>query len=78
MTGSVDEADKWDILRHATAFVHPGALESFSIAIMEAWEQGVPVVVNALCEPTRYHRATPAGLWFGSYELVSSPSFSFW
>ncbi|MGH8995593.1 MAG: glycosyltransferase family 4 protein [Acidimicrobiales bacterium] len=68
MTGPVDEADKWDILRDATVFVHPGALESFSMAIMEAWEQGVPVVVNALCEPTRDHCAhSGGGLWFGSY-----------
>jgi len=68
VAGPVDEPAKWDILRDATAFVHPGALESFSIAIMEAWEQGIPVVVNALCEPTRDHCAhSGGGLWFGSY-----------
>ncbi len=68
VTGTVDEPTKWDLLRDATAFVHPGALESFSLAIMEAWEQGVPVVVNALCEPTREHCAhSGGGLWFGSY-----------
>ncbi len=67
-TGAVDEGAKWDILRDAVAFVHPGALESFSLVIMEAWQEGVPVVVNALCEPTRDHCAHSAGgLWFGSY-----------
>lgn len=67
-TGAVDEPTKWDILRDATAFVHPGALESFSLVIMEAWQEGVPVVVNALCEPTRDHCAhSSGGLWFGSY-----------
>ena len=31
-------------------------------------EQGVPVVVNALCEPTRDHCAQSCGgMWFGSY-----------
>jgi glycosyltransferase involved in cell wall biosynthesis len=68
VTGAVDEATKWDLLRDATAFVNPSAMESFSLAIMEAWEQGVPVMVNALCEPTREHCAqSGGGLWFGSY-----------
>jgi glycosyltransferase involved in cell wall biosynthesis len=68
VTGAVDEPTKWDILRDATAFVHPGGLESFSLAIMEAWEEGLPVVVNALCDPTRDHCAhSGGGLWFGSY-----------
>ncbi len=67
-TGPVDEPTKWDVLRDATAFVHPSALESFSLAIMEAWLEGVPVVVNAWCEPTREHCAdSSGGLWFGSY-----------
>jgi glycosyltransferase involved in cell wall biosynthesis len=68
VTGEVDEPTKWDLLRDAMAAVSPSALESFSIAIMEAWEQAVPVVVNALCEPTRDHCAhSGGGLWFGSY-----------
>jgi glycosyltransferase involved in cell wall biosynthesis len=68
VTGAVDEPTKWDVLRDATAFVHPSALESFSLAIMEAWEQGIPVVVNALCDPTRDHCShSGGGLWFGSY-----------
>jgi glycosyltransferase involved in cell wall biosynthesis len=68
ITGAVDEAAKGDLLRDATALVSPSALESFSLVIMEAWEQGVPVVVNALCEPTRDHCAhSCGGMWFGSY-----------
>jgi len=68
VTGTVDEPTKWDLLRDATAAISPSALESFSLAVMEAWEQGVPVVVNALCEPTRDHCAHSAGgMWFGSY-----------
>ena len=69
-TGEVDEPTKWDLLRDASAAVSPSAMESFSLAIMEAWEQAVPVVVNALCEPTRDHCAhSGGGLWFGSYRL---------
>lgn len=68
VTGPVDEPTKWDLLRDALAAVSPSALESFSLVIMEAWEQAVPVVVNALCEPTRDHcEHSGGGLWFGSY-----------
>jgi glycosyltransferase involved in cell wall biosynthesis len=68
LTGSVDEPTKWDLLRDATAYVHPSALESFSLAVMEAWTQGRPVVVNGRCEATREHCArSGGGLWFSSY-----------
>ena len=68
VTGTVDETTKWDLLRDASAAVSSSALESFSLAVMEAWVQGIPVVVNALCEPTRDHCADSAGgMWFGSY-----------
>lgn len=68
VTGGVSEADKWDIVRDATASVSPSALESFSLVVLEAWVQGVPVVVNATCAPTREHcERSGGGLWFGSY-----------
>lgn len=68
VTGTVDEADKWDIVRDAAVSVSPSALESFSLVVLEAWVQGVPVVVNATCPPTREHcERSGGGLWFGSY-----------
>lgn len=68
VTGPVDEAEKWALLRSATAFVQPSAHESFSIVLMEAWSQGLPVVVNARCEVTREHcRMSGGGLWFDGY-----------
>ena len=68
VTGTVDEADKWDIVRDAVVSVSPSALESFSLVVLEAWVAGVPVMVNATCEPTREHcRRSGGGLWFGSY-----------
>ena len=68
LTGSVSEADKWDIVRDATVSISPSALESFSLVVLEAWEQSVPVVVNATCDPTREHcERSGGGLWFGSY-----------
>jgi glycosyltransferase involved in cell wall biosynthesis len=68
LTGIVDEADKWDIVRDAEVSVSPSALESFSLVVLEAWVESVPVVVNATCDPTREHcERSGGGLWFGSY-----------
>jgi glycosyltransferase involved in cell wall biosynthesis len=68
VAGAVSETDKWDIVRDALVSVSPSALESFSLVVMEAWSQSVPVVVNALCPPTREHATrSGGGLWFGSY-----------
>lgn len=68
LTGAVDEADKWALLRHAVAFVQPSPHESFSVVTMEAWSQGLPVLVNARCDVTREHcQVSGGGLWFSSY-----------
>ena len=73
LTGIVDEADKWDIVRDATVSVSPSALESFSLVVLEAWVERVPVVVNATCDPTREHcERSGGGLWFGSYREFES------
>jgi glycosyltransferase involved in cell wall biosynthesis len=43
-------------------------MESFSLVVLEAWADSVPVVVNATCAPTREHATrSGGGLWFGSY-----------
>ena len=49
--GAVDEADKWDIARDAAVAVSPSALESFSLVVLEAWMDGLPVLVNGACAP---------------------------
>ena len=68
VTGTVDEADKFDLVRDAVVSVSPSALESFSLVVLEAWAQSVPVMVNATCDPTREHcERSGGGLWFGSY-----------
>jgi len=68
VTGPVDEADKWALLRGATGFVQPSPHEAFSIVLMEAWSQGLPVVVNARCAATREHcERSGGGVWFDSY-----------
>jgi glycosyltransferase involved in cell wall biosynthesis len=68
VTGIVSEADKWDIVRDALVAVSPSALESFSLVVLEAWVDRVPVVVNGTCGPTREHcERSGGGLWFTSY-----------
>ena len=68
MTGTVSEADKWDILAGADVMVNPSAYESFSLVLLEAWTLGVPVLVNASCAATMEHcRRSGGGLWFDSY-----------
>ena len=69
VTGTVSESDKWDLVRDARVALSPSALESFSLVVLEAFEMGVPVVVNAACDPTREHcQRSGAGLWFGSFD----------
>ena len=68
VTGAVSEADKWDIVRDAQVAVSPSALESFSLVVLEAWVDRVPVMVNGRCDPTREHCArSGGGLWFTSF-----------
>jgi glycosyltransferase involved in cell wall biosynthesis len=67
-TGTVSEADKWDILGGAEVMVNPSAYESFSLVLLEAWSLDVPVLVNASCAATMEHcRRSGGGLWFESY-----------
>ena len=68
VTGTVSEADKWDILAGAQVMVNPSAYESFSLVLLEAWSLGIPALVNASCAATMEHcRRSGGGLWFESY-----------
>ena len=68
VTGTVSEADKWDILGGAQVMVTPSAYESFALVVLEAWTLGVPVLVNGACAATMEHcQRSGGGLWFDSY-----------
>jgi glycosyltransferase involved in cell wall biosynthesis len=68
VTGAVDEPDKWDIVHDALVAVSPSALESFSLVVIEAWVERLPVLVNGACGPTVEHcERSGGGLWFTSY-----------
>jgi glycosyltransferase involved in cell wall biosynthesis len=69
VTGAVDEPDKWDIVHDALVAVSASALESFSLVVIEAWVEAIPVLVNGACGPTREHcQRSGGGLWFTSYQ----------
>ena len=68
VTGPVSEADKWALMRGATALVQPSPHESFSLVLMEAWSRSLPVVVNSRCAVTREHvELSGGGMSFESY-----------
>jgi glycosyltransferase involved in cell wall biosynthesis len=68
VTGMVDDATKWALVRGATVLAAPSPYESFSLTVLEAFTAGVPVLVNAACGPTREHCAhSGAGLWFADF-----------
>jgi glycosyltransferase involved in cell wall biosynthesis len=68
VTGMIDDASKWGLLRGAHALVAPSPVESFSLTVVEAMTAGAPVVVNAVCGATREHcERSGAGLWFESF-----------
>jgi glycosyltransferase involved in cell wall biosynthesis len=73
VTGTVSEADKWDILAGAQVMVSPSAYESFSLVLLEAWTLDVPVLVNAGCAATMEHVGrSGGGLYFASYRTFEA------
>jgi glycosyltransferase involved in cell wall biosynthesis len=63
--GFVPEQEKWDALAACEAFVMPSLYESLSIACLEAWSVGKPVLVNAKSEVlVGQCRRSQGGLWY--------------
>ena len=68
VTGLIDDASKWGLLRGAHALVAPSPFESFSLTVVEGMTAGAPAVVNAVCGATREHcEQSGAGLWFEGF-----------
>jgi glycosyltransferase involved in cell wall biosynthesis len=68
VTGMIDEAAKWGLLRQATLVVAPSPVEAFNITVIEGMTAGAPVMVNAVCGATKEHcEHSGAGLWFEGY-----------
>ena len=67
--GFVEEQDKYDGISGARALLLPSKYESLSIAVLEAFALGKPVVVNGKCEVLKAHcQKSGAGLSFGNEE----------
>ena len=63
--GPVDERTKWDAIAACDVFVMPSPYESLSIAVLEAWTQGRPVLVNGRSETlVGQCRRAGGGLWY--------------
>lgn len=63
--GFVPEQDKWDGIAASEAVMMPSAYESLSIACLEAWTLGKPVLVNAKSEVLKGQaRRSQGGLWY--------------
>jgi glycosyltransferase involved in cell wall biosynthesis len=48
--GRVDDDLRDALLAHARALVMPSPFESLSLVVLEAWNRGTPVLVNARCD----------------------------
>jgi glycosyltransferase involved in cell wall biosynthesis len=73
VTGLIDDADKWGLLRGARALVAPSPYEAFSITVVEGMTAGAPVIVNAVCGATREHcEQSGAGMWFEGFAEFES------
>jgi glycosyltransferase involved in cell wall biosynthesis len=73
-TGYLDDAEKWNALAACHALVMPSAYESLSIALLEAWSAGRPVLVNGDCEVlVQQTRRAKGGLWYrGADEFAAA------
>jgi glycosyltransferase involved in cell wall biosynthesis len=67
--GFVSEQDKFDGMRAASVLIMPSRYESLSIALLDAWRVGTPVLVNGDCEVLQQQcRLAQGGLWYQSHE----------
>lgn len=65
-TGFVSEEVKTAILQHACIVVNPSKYESLSLMLLEAMNQGIPVLVNGLCDVLKEHciKSNGAALYY--------------
>ena len=70
--GFVDQAVRDALLAHARALVVPSPYESLSIALLEAWNHGVPALVNGDCRVLEGQvRRANGGLYYRSAKEFS-------
>jgi glycosyltransferase involved in cell wall biosynthesis len=65
--GFVDEPVREALLRQARALIMPSPYESLSMVLLEAWNHGLPALVNARCKVLRGQvERADGGLYYGN------------
>jgi glycosyltransferase involved in cell wall biosynthesis len=65
--GFVDVAVREALLRKARALIVPSPFESLSMVLLEAWNHGLPALVNARCKVLRGQvERADGGLYYGN------------
>jgi glycosyltransferase involved in cell wall biosynthesis len=65
--GFVDEAVREALLTRARALIMPSPFESLSMVLLEAWNHGLPALVNARCKVLRGQvQRADGGLYYGN------------
>ena len=65
--GFVDEGVREALLRKARALIMPSPFESLSMVLLEAWNHGLPALVNARCKVLRGQvERADGGLYYGN------------
>ncbi len=65
--GFVDEGVREALLRQARALIVPSPYESLSMVLLEAWNHGLPALVNARCKVLRGQvERAGGGLYYGN------------
>lgn len=67
--GFVSEAARGWLLANATALVVPSPYESLSMVLLDAWNHGLPALVNGRCAVLEGQtRRANGGLWYRNYD----------
>jgi glycosyltransferase involved in cell wall biosynthesis len=70
--GYVSDEMRAALLAHARLMVVPSPYESLSIALLEAWNHGIPALVNARCQVLKEQvRRANGGLYYRSFSEFS-------
>ena len=65
--GFVDDGVREALLRKASALIMPSPYESLSMVLLEAWNHGLPALVNARCKVLRGQvERADGGLYYGN------------
>jgi glycosyltransferase involved in cell wall biosynthesis len=66
--GNLSEGDRLSVISTAKILIQPSKYESFSLVLLEAWSQKVPVLVNGNCSVLKGHvLRSNGGLYYRDY-----------